>query len=177
MPRPTKNLLGQTFGKRKVIARAPQRRRADGSTRTFWRCLCVCGKVQEIGADLLLAGGSQSCENCRLQKPDALQREVYRRYRMDALRRDIVFGITFLTFLELTAQPCFYCGRAPFNRVNRGARQWWYSGIDRFDNNTPYMEENCVACCTLCNRAKATMNGWEFIELCRLVANLHRSYS
>ena len=36
-------------------------------------------------------------------------------------------------------------------------------GIDRIDSSIGYVVENCVPCCTLCNRMKSNLSGREFI--------------
>ena len=52
----TKNILGQRFGRLKVIARADDYIGTNGVHRTKWLCRCDCGVEKEIQARYLLEG-------------------------------------------------------------------------------------------------------------------------
>ena len=60
MPRPTKDLLGQQFGKLEVI-------QFDGYKKdkyhnvAYWVCKCDCGNTKSIQATLLISGKTKSC--------------------------------------------------------------------------------------------------------------------
>lgn len=104
----------------------------------------------------------------RLRRERALQdparhRELYRR---GAERRGKAFELDVHVARVLFDSPCFYCGAPP---GGAGETQ----GIDRFDNARGYSEDNVVACCWCCNRAKGTLHGAEFVALCRRVAARH----
>lgn len=64
--------------------------------------------------------------------------------------------------LKLFNEVCFYCGG------NRDI------GVDRINSNEKYTEENCVACCSLCNAIKNTMDIASFIRKVRDIAVFNR---
>lgn len=60
MGRPTKNLLGQRFGKLEVVefdGYKPQKY----SNVAYWKCKCDCGNIKSIRATQLVSGGTKSC--------------------------------------------------------------------------------------------------------------------
>lgn len=70
--------------------------------------------------------------------------DFYSRYDSGAKRRGYDFNLLFDEFITLIILPCLYCGNdpSPFN------------GIDRLDNTIGYEWDNCVPCCSTCNRMK-----------------------
>jgi len=81
----------------------------------------------------------------------------YSQYKLGAKRRGLIFELTLNEFIELTKNSCFYCGSEGF-------------GIDRLDNTIGYLKENCVPCCSICNRMKFQYSVDDFIDHCRKVA-------
>lgn len=65
MPRATKNLLGEKFGRLTVVGRNYDKQRdykdKKGRSRAFWDCLCDCGNYVTVAAFSLLNGRTQSC--------------------------------------------------------------------------------------------------------------------
>lgn len=65
------NLMGQTFGRLKVIAEAePQQ--GPGRKRTRWQVLCSCGNTKEVNTRELRNGTTRSC-GCLRQETSAAQ--------------------------------------------------------------------------------------------------------
>ncbi len=66
----------------------------------------------------------------------------------NAKQRNLVFELDYLeAFEKYCLGSCFYCGFKPI----------WpetHNGIDRYDNDKGYVEDNCVSCCFRCNWAK-----------------------
>lgn len=60
--------------------------------------------------------------------------------------------------------PCFYCKTVMTNSLH---------GIDRADNNAPYIASNCVPCCRNCNFIKKSLDPTTFIERCQHIAYMH----
>ena len=59
------DLKGQSFGRWTVLRRDERRRHySDGTCRTAWICLCVCGTVKPVDAKSLRAGTSKGCITC-----------------------------------------------------------------------------------------------------------------
>lgn len=50
------DLIGQVFSRLTVISAAP-----SASKRTYWNCVCSCGKKSVVRADCLINGTTQSC--------------------------------------------------------------------------------------------------------------------
>lgn len=65
MPRATKNLMGERFGRLTVIERNYDKENdtklRTGHGRTFWNCICDCGCMTTVAAAELLSGNTQSC--------------------------------------------------------------------------------------------------------------------
>jgi hypothetical protein len=71
----------------------------------------------------------------------------YTRCKKMAARRNINWGLSESEFWQIVSRSCTYCGFA-LPQVG--------SGIDRIDNNKGYVVNNCVPCCTECNKTKGT---------------------
>jgi hypothetical protein len=84
---------------------------------------------------------------------------LYSLYRKNATKRNICFNLTFEQFMSFWNQPCYYC-KQTFELV----------GIDRQNNNTGYVIENCVSCCKKCNQMKMALSVDAFYTQCRLIS-------
>lgn len=144
----------KTFGSLTVINRTNIRQ----GNKMLWRCRCVCGQYINARTDSLTGGTSTSCGCSRIktQKGETCKKALYGRYKNSAKRRGIKFRLSFSVFLNLTSKKCFYCRALPNCEINLpGANgNYIYNGIDRYNNKTGYLENNCVPCCTVCNRIK-----------------------
>lgn len=146
--------------------------RVEGRTQYFFRCRCDCGVEKSIRIAELTSRSSKthSCGchgkqrrleanlgNTYRRRPsgEAALTHLVARYRTDAAKRGLVFGLSEGEFLEVVSQPCFYCDAAP-SRIIGGRYNGAItcSGIDRVDNDVGYTLENCVPCCTKCNSIK-----------------------
>lgn len=80
--------------------------------------------------------------------------------------------LTYEEFLEFVDDPCYYCGdvvqRDKYEYQKRGDRGQYC--IDRLDNTKGYTKDNCVACCSLCNRMKHTLSKEVFMEQAMKIA-------
>jgi hypothetical protein len=64
--------------------------------------------------------------------------------------------------IDIIFENCYYCGAIPtYTYYNYPIK---FNGVDRVDNNLGYIKGNCVACCFICNRAKANMIQKQFLE-------------
>jgi len=94
-------------------------------------------------------------------------------------RKEYADGCSFETFLKLSQNECYYCGRLPSNSLNRYLTKQgrkdkrvsfdWaqnatfiYNGLDRLNSTRNHAEDNIVPCCKICNVAKNIMNIEEF---------------
>ena len=144
--------------------------------RVFWEFNCDCGAFIKQRVDKILSKKPQvtSCGCTRkksfndgLNTDDRLINHIYFKYRQSAKRRNYSFELSINFFSVLVKSDCFYCGSKP-NRVqyNQSKKRNFIfcNGVDRKNNNIGYTEENCVSCCTICNRAKSNFSFDFFIE-------------
>lgn len=107
----------------------------------------------------------RACANRRLTayrdtpRGRALQREYASRYHAtprgrysilcwNARKRGIAVGISFEQYLGLVSGACNYCG---------GSLPVRGCGVDRVDSRLPYLIDNCVPSCGVCNRIKGAV--------------------
>lgn len=98
-------------------------------------------------------------------------------YKSGADKRGLEWGLNYEDFAAITAQDCTYCGskarklnyfeNAPSLQKESPNRDWSkytinFNGIDRVDSSEGYYPDNCVPCCTYCNRAKSDLSYEEF---------------
>lgn len=90
--------------------------------------------------------------------------EVLRNYQRHARDRGLAWQLTREQFRTLTQQPCHYCGLLPSQILSRTKYNGVYihTGVDRASNRHGYTPDNCVPCCTVCNRAKMAQTVAEF---------------
>lgn len=113
---------------------------------------------RRIAAEDRVAAGEKKCSGCQKIKsfeefvdtPRSLDGKSFRcreclalsQYRSNAKRRDLSWELSGAQFRELYRRPCQYCGESPSR------------GVDRVDNNLPYVVSNSTPCCAECNRMK-----------------------
>jgi hypothetical protein len=86
---------------------------------------------------------------------------MYDGYKRNANKRKIEFNIDYQTFISFWRLPCYFCG-SEIETI----------GIDRMNRCEGYQIKNIVSCCTRCSLTKRKMNGNEYIEHCKKVAEL-----
>lgn len=98
--------------------------------------------------------------------------DLYGKYRRQALSRGYVFELSLDQFMELTSQPCYYCGAEPAQEwgYKTANGNYTYNGVDRANNALGYLYANCLPCCGTCNILKGSMSKDEFIEHIRKIA-------
>jgi len=165
------NLVGQTFGRWKVVALAQGKRPP-----TKWVCKCECGSIRKVRAGSLLNGHTQSCGCLRTEITSAVNRlrPFESRYnqlvgRCQAKNRKVMSYQEYLTF---TTQRCYYChSELSWNAYRRNG--YAGSNLDRVDSNKGYTKANCVACCGQCNTMKMAMSQSNFIAKVVSIYNIH----
>ena len=103
------------------------------------------------------------CDNCKNQARKDYDQSVKGRYLIyyrNAKKRELNFLLSLFDFISLITKPCAYCGETNL-----------YNGVDRVDNTKGYTLDNCVPCCTVCNRMKRCMTVAEFKKHCKKVVN------
>jgi len=85
----------------------------------------------------------------------------YSRYMFRGKEKDIEFTIDKEYFTTETNKPCYLCGKKPDDLHK--------NGLDRFDNDKGYTEDNVKSCCGNCNYLKRTYVYKDFIDKCIII--------
>lgn len=158
-----KDITNQKFGKLTALSVFYK------DNKRWSHCKCDCGNLHDVSI-LNLGRGTNSC-GCihqeRLHKRKQIDSIIKRNatiryYKRNAKVRNLKWDISNEEFDILQSQVCYFCGKDPLN------------GIDRLDNNKGYILDNCVSCCTVCNRAKLAMSETEFLQWILKVSKYRR---
>ncbi len=127
----------------------------------MWLCKCDCGKECLAMGGHLRNGKRKSC-GCRSESRihETGINRIFSNYKRKSRLRELEFSISRDKFEKLILSNCHYCGREPhqiLKRLKSKKLQIQYNGIDRFNPNEGYTNENCVSCCYYCNHAKADL--------------------
>ena len=159
------NLTGRRFGKLVIET-------YEG--KGYWWCRCDCGnlvrrstfRLKQPRAQSRIGERSCGCIEAENKKNGRMSaHQLYQKYKAGAVRRGLNFALIEDRFLQLTSQPCYYCG-APPSQEHRHRKDWGsyvYNGIDRKDNSRGYTIDNCVPCCKVCNSMKGKMDENAFL--------------
>lgn len=158
-----KDISGKRFGKLLAI------RRIDSTlfnSETVWEFKCDCGKIINRKCSLARAKLAAKHCGCETNSLGKIYNALYRKYKDNAISRDIEFNLTFNEFCDLIKKNCYYCNMEPRNSFqrNKGTQIIIFNGIDRIDNLIGYESNNIVPCCKYCNIAKAQMTKEYFYE-------------
>jgi hypothetical protein len=133
------------------------------------RCI-TCGTEREIQTSNLKA--LKGCKGCYVNpNPNrgliSAIHVAISSYKNGATHRGYEYTLSEQDFINITTQPCFYCGAPPSLRTTPQHNYeekdvFIHSGIDRVNNKIGYIVSNCVPCCSTCNRAKRAMTREEF---------------
>jgi len=167
----SKDLTNKRFGRLKVIKRSKKIKNSN-----LWLCKCDCGKDKAIRVGNLLSGSTTSCgcyaieqrkKSVVLPHGEASFNRLVSEYKQGAKSRGLLFNLTKSETLILFKGNCYYCGieaqqyfKGDWAKAYNGI--FYYNGIDRRDNSLGYLKENCVSCCTICNRAKHALSSEVF---------------
>lgn len=155
---------GKIIGKRTILSRLQ-----STTNNSMWKFVCSCGSTGEAtGSALRRSSGCRSCamEDKRKEYGDSSFNSLYLRYKHGAQSRNLKFLLTKEQFKVLTSSACYYCKATPKNihKAKTGHGEYVYNGVDRRDSSRDYGITNCVTCCSICNRAKASISEAEFLE-------------
>jgi hypothetical protein len=167
-----KDISGMRFGK--LIAAYPTRQRQG--RQVLWYCDCDCGNSTQVIQSHLSNGTTKSC-GCGMSSHDYggiknKDRKTLSFMRITistAKKRNIKWELSFDDLRLLIFSSCFYCGKQPMLDSSGLVR----NGIDRYNSSDGYIKNNCVPCCAICNLAKRTLHGDDFIALCKRITALH----
>lgn len=134
---------GKKFGTIEVLYRLKDKAKCGN---IVWLCRCICGNTYKKTRP----ERGMTCLKCRGYKPFE---SLFNRLGHSGKHH---VSITFSQFLEFTKiKNCHYCS-APIAWVSRATAEQKASrcNLDRKDSAKGYSKNNCVVCCTRCNRAK-----------------------
>ena len=99
-----------------------------------------------------------ACKYCNFVGENDGINHFYQNYIIGAKNRGLSFDLTPSQFLDYISQDCEYCGSSPElheYKVNGKLKYTNYiNGIDRIDSSKGYSVDNCVPCCSKCNKMK-----------------------
>lgn len=181
------NFISTKIGMLTVIKRSTlSSELSDIDPKSLWDCLCDCGNIREAVPRSRLRKGSVregsilSCGCANKVKGIKLRKDPVLGSARTAWCSKYDDGCSFEKFLELSQQPCFWCGAPPSNKCvgsgkatsSNGISDSWrkikqenpfiYNGLDRLDNSRDHSEDNIVPCCAACNIARMDRTIEEF---------------
>lgn len=109
----------------------------------------------------LLSGGNiyqmESEPTKRVIDSESARNWLLTHYKRNALARKLSWAIAPAFFFDVLDSPCQYCGVDAANRLVIPGHTfiYLYNGLDRMHSDLGYIQENVVACCGDCNKAKS----------------------
>lgn len=130
---------------------------------TYWYFLCDCGNEKILRPNKVFYKKStiKSCGCLKKNKTSEINvalKRVYNAYKKGALLRNYSFEININEFKNITSLNCFYCGIKPNKKSKTKTDEYLYNGIDRKDNCKGYVIDDCLPCCTICNKSKRDLD-------------------
>ena len=153
-------------------------------------CLCKCGKILSVSKPSLKSGKTISC-GCsiwrKLPKGESSWRHLFLIYKSGAQKRNFEFNLTRKEFEKICSNNCYYCNQLPEKYYVKNAKcdtsniayvehiSVYKNGIDRLDSQQGYTVQNCVSCCTVCNRMKMDFSKKEFLNHIKKIYNFQNN--
>lgn len=161
----TEDLTGKKFGKLLVLSRHIKH---GVKTKILWNCLCDCGNTAIAASGGLKNGSRKSCGCLKKYKDETLnsQHVLFYKYKKSAEKRNLHFALNFDDFIKTVQQNCYYCGKAPQQKLKHPdfRKSFVFNGLDRSNNKEGYTTNNVKPCCKDCNYLKWDRNEDEFIS-------------
>jgi len=161
---------GQRFNNFVLLEKAPNKITKTGRVAKVWECKCDCGKIFTITTKQIHRG-QKSCGCLSLgglftrgETRDVIGQHKYGHYTFKAKDRGLSWDLSKECFMELLFANCHYCKSPPSTLVKLNSHETMVNGVDRVNSDLGYSQENCVACCKFCNRAKSDATLQEFLE-------------
>jgi 5-methylcytosine-specific restriction endonuclease McrA len=172
-------VAGDRFGNLVILN---PKEKLSNAGKWYAKVRCDCGAISSIQLGNIVNGNSARCSRlCPTRPPPynllptgkAASNNRYSNYRNSAKGRGLDFELTIEQFVEVSQNPCFYCGLPPSNsaRVRRKSKTgtFVYSGMDRLDSHKGYTYDNVAPCCKRCNSMKGNMSYEEFVSQVRTI--------
>jgi hypothetical protein len=157
----------------------------------FWKCSCECSQTTIATTSQLTLGNKKSCGCLRKEITSKLREtsggntldsgqshfnKIYYQYRKDAQKRNIQFSISREEFKKIIDRNCHYCEAEPSTGFVEKKRNGSYlhNGIDRKINSLGYNIDNCLPCCSRCNKMKMNLDYHDFLAQCGVIYLLNK---
>jgi len=160
----------------------------DRSTkrRLFYNVQCKkCGQILSMRKDTIINASNKGCSKCigngKIPVNASPYNVYYNHYYDGATSRGFEWNLTKEEFNKLIHSDCYYCGAKPteiqsLKRHNKTNVPILVNGIDRVDSNKGYTIDNCVPCCTTCNRMKLDYSlDYFYNHICKIYNNIKSS--
>lgn len=147
--------------KSKAIHKTKVMRLKAGPRYTYvFKCSTNCGSNISVRSDALKIH-SGMCVSCSHQKKPF--ESIYNSFINDY--RKLTNNLTYDQFIEFTKEDkCHYCS-SEINWIKYGTVNGKYTSraynLDRKDSDAGYSKENCVVCCSKCNKGKLAVYSYE----------------
>lgn len=162
-----KLIIGAKYNRLTVIKTTG--RDKDGKIQV--KCICDCGNEIITTFRNLPKQHTKSCGCFKLDKIqdraklhweniDPWQHE-YSNFLSRTKSRKLTSNITLIEFTALCQNNCIYCLDPPNTKTEANILR---NGIDRIDNDIGYILNNCVTCCSNCNRMKEKRTKDDFLN-------------
>lgn len=156
--------------------------------RSYFLFRCDCGNEKILKTDPVLSGNTKSC-GClskevkrhsgkrrggkRLPNNAGIINHIYSVYKYNSKDKGAHFFLNREEFEIIIKQECHYCGNPAGNckKTKNLPDGFKYNGIDRVNPRDPYIKENVVPCCWMCNKAKGITPYLDFILWARKVVS------
>lgn len=146
----------------------------DKRWRRHYLVKCDCGSEKTVQGALLRSGNTRSCgclakdvrSSKKLSDNYGEVTQIILQYKRHAKDRGIQFLLSREEVDDIVRMPCYYCGEVAGNlKKTKNCKEGFaHNGIDRTDSSKPYISENVVACCGVCNVAKGKRSAEDFIS-------------
>jgi ribosomal protein S27E len=164
-----KDFIGYENNQYKVLDFVEQK-----GKRLFYSVQCKsCNSIVTMRKDAILNDSRVSCIKCKGNgvKPSIKAPiNIYKYYYLHGAKsRNLEWSLSDEQFENLIFGDCNYCNEKPkpiqhLKRYIKVKEVLNVNGIDRVNTHQGYNIENCVSCCSRCNRMKMALTKEEFLD-------------
>lgn len=122
------DMTGQTFGKLKVLHKAPSRKTSGGHIKSRWVCECACGNIVEVDGCNLRKGVTKSC-GCLAHQTRKEYIDSLRKKNKFELYNEKGYGIGWTT----NSNKIFYFDLEDYDKIKN---QTWFEYPPNYVSNT-----------------------------------------
>lgn len=172
-----KKYIGNTYGVLTILGLDHEEYdKTKQIKRSYFKCKCNrCNSITIVRSDRFGKGKyiPKSCSNCindlqreiAYKKWNTLERKPIRN-RINSIKsaakgRNYKIELTDKQIEDFLNKPCFYCNCEHAN------------GIDRINSKEHYIINNCVPCCSICNRMK---NKYDLNTFLNKIRNIYNNF-